>query len=233
MRVACYILGSSSLDRKELMEKAGLAPFIVLPGDYDESDEASDPVRLAELLATRKGESVLRRLRNELKKEQFISLLPTMNADLVHMVLITADTIVSLKSETFGKAADEREAISVLRRLQGQVHKLITAYHLQLLEVSMPGGSANPVDSRTGHTVTKVRFAELDDAEIKGYVATGEWKGRAGCYAIQHKASKFIQSIEGSPSGVMGLPVAQVVEALASLGVEALDAMDAMDAVDA
>jgi len=203
------------------MEKSGLSPFIVLPSDYDESDEASDPVRLAELLARKKGESALRKLRNELKREQFTALLPTFNEDVVTFALITADTVVSLKSETFGKAADENEAFSILQRLQGQTHKLITAFCVKILEVNVRAGTANEMDSRTDHAVTKVRFADLDDSAIKGYVATGEWRGRAGCYAIQHKASQFIQSIEGSPSGVIGLPVAQVVEALESMGIEA------------
>jgi septum formation protein len=219
--IDCFILASKSPDRKMLMENAGLVPFIVLPGDYPEreEDEVNNPTRLAEILASKKAKNVLDKLRLEVKKEGFVAGLPIpKGAKTAILVLVAADTIVSLKSEVIGKAEDEDEAFSILLRLQGQTHKLITAYCLKAIELDVTASSLKELSSKAGVTATRVKFTPLDNRQIRAYIETGEWKGRAGCYAIQLQASKFVRAIEGSHSGVIGLPIAEIVEDLRAMG---------------
>ena len=218
-----FILGSQSPDRKQLMENAGLTPLIILPSDYSENDHASDPVRLAEILATKKGEQVLKMLRILLKDGSFLEMLPDdleKREGTLHTALISADTIVVFKSEIFGKARNEFEAFATLSTLQGQTHKLLTGYHLRYLEIDLEGKIINDVSQLTDHSITKVKFSNLTDSEIKGYLDSGEWKGRAGCYAIQYQASQFVQSINGSHTGVIGLPIPSIVDGLESIGMD-------------
>lgn len=219
--VDLYILGSKSPDRAAMMANAGLVPFTVVPGDYPETDEASDPVRLAGLLARKKGENVLRKVTVAVKDHALEAPPDVLAKRDAEVVVITADTLVSFKSETIGKAANEFEAFAILSKLQGNVHKLVTAYHLIVLRVDFPAGTVAETASTTGTSITKVKFAPLTQAEIRGYILTDEWRGRAGCYAIQHVASQFVSSIEGSHSGVVGLPACNIVEDLQRLGVPA------------
>ncbi len=223
--IDCFILASKSLDRKMLMEKSGLVPFIIIPSDYPEreEDEVNNPTRLAEILASKKAENVLDKLRLEVKKGKFVESLPKPvndKAGIVTLVLVAADTLVSLKSEVIGKAKDEDEAFSTLMRLQGQTHKLITAYCLKAVELDVAASSVKELSSKTGGTSTRVKFNPLDNRQIRAYIETGEWKGRAGCYAIQLQASKFVRAIEGSHSGVIGLPIAEVVADLRVMGLD-------------
>jgi septum formation protein len=219
MKPDVFILGSRSTDRKDLMESAGFVPFVVIPSDYEEKDEASDPNRLAEIFARKKAEDVLEKVHREARKG---TLVETLGLDpespKACAVLITADTIVSMKSEIYGKAESLFEAYATLTKLQGQTHKLITAFCIKVLEIDISANRVTETDTRAGISVTKVKFLPLSDAKIKDYLESNEWKGRAGCYAIQGRASQFIRSIDGSPSGVIGLPIADIV-----LDLEAMD----------
>ncbi len=221
--IDCFILASKSADRKELMEKSGLMPLVVLPGDYPEreEEEVNNPTRLAEILASKKAKNVFDKLRLAIKKEGFVASLPIpKGAKIATIVLVAADTIVSLKSEVIGKAENEDEAFSILQRLQGQVHKLITAYCLKAIELDVVTLSMKELSSKIGGTATRVKFNPLDSKQIRAYIETGEWKGRAGCYAIQLQASKFVRSIDGSHSGVIGLPIAEIVDDIRSMGLD-------------
>ncbi|MBN2151339.1 MAG: Maf family protein [Candidatus Lokiarchaeota archaeon] len=221
--IDCFVLGSKSPDRKALMEASGLVPLVVLPGDYPEreEDEVNNPARLAEILAAKKAQNVFDKLRLAIKREGFVASLPIpAGAGTATLVLVTADTVVSLKSEVIGKAEDEDEAFSILRRLQGQTHKLVTAYCLKAIELDAGAPSVREIAARAGGTATRVKFAPLDSEQVRAYVATGEWRGRAGCYAIQLQASRFVRAIEGSHSGVVGLPVAEVVDDLRAMGLD-------------
>lgn len=221
-KVDLYILGSQSKDRKALVESARLIPCIVLPSEYKEHKKASAPENLAKLLATRKGDHVVPLLRSRLKDDEFFNAIPLdTGRDAWHVVLLAADTIVSFKSEVFGKAKEEFEAFATLSQLQGQVHKLITGYNVKHLLVEPSPRSVVVVDEVTGVTSTRVKFNPLTSEEIKGYIATGEWRGRAGCYAIQGVASQFIRAVEGSPTGVIGLPVSHVMDAIEGMGLAA------------
>jgi septum formation protein len=122
--------------------------------------------------------------------------------------VVGADTTVVLDADVLGKPADNREAAHMLRRLSGREHKVLT-------------GVALVWQGRTYVEVvqTIVRMDELSDADIADYVASGEPAGKAGAYAIQGRAARFIPHIEGSFTNVVGLPVATVLQLLRGAGV--------------
>lgn len=134
-------------------------------------------------------------------------------AGLLHVVgnpsaiVLGSDTEVVLDGEVFGKPADDADAASMLRRLSGRTHQVISAVYL----VSA---------GRELHAVSKsdVTFAELTPAQIDAYVASGEPHGRAGAYAIQGLAEAFTVRLSGSYSGVMGLPLYETATLLREFG---------------
>ena len=110
--------------------------------------------------------------------------------------VLGADTEVVLDDEVFGKPRDALDAAAMLRRLSGRTHSVISAVWL----VDARG-------ERSACCVSRVRFAELDEAAIAAYVATGESFGKAGAYAIQGRGAALVEHLDGSYSGVMGLPL--------------------------
>lgn len=120
---------------------------------------------------------------------------------------LAADTVVALGRRMLGKPADAAEAAGFLQLLSGRRHRVITAVALAL-----DGG----VRSRAVETV--VRFRPLDPAEIAAYVAGGEWRGKAGGYAIQGRAGGFAPWISGSYGAVVGLPLAETLGLLRAAG---------------
>lgn len=111
-------------------------------------------------------------------------------------LVLGADTEVVLDDVVYGKPADGADAARMLRELSGRRHTVLTAVWL------MSAGREEHAISRT-----EVEFASLDEASIGAYVDSGEWKGKAGAYGIQGRAGAFVARIEGSYTGVMGLPV--------------------------
>jgi septum formation protein len=123
-------------------------------------------------------------------------------------VVIGADTAVVIDGEILGKPRDDRDAADMLKRLSGRTHDVLTG-------VVLRGDQLVSDLARTA-----VRFLPLADAEIGWYVASGEPRDKAGAYAIQGLASRFVDHIEGSYSNVVGLPIALVSRLLRRLGVE-------------
>jgi septum formation protein len=119
--------------------------------------------------------------------------------------VLAADTIVVIDGLVLGKPADAADAKRMLRRLSGRTHEVLTAVALMSTK---PGEQEATLDSRI--EATAVQFAPIDTAEIDWYVATGEASDKAGAYAIQGLASRFVTRIEGSYSNVVGLPMALV-----------------------
>jgi septum formation protein len=115
-------------------------------------------------------------------------------------VVLGCDTEVILDGHVFGKPADEDEARTFLRRLSGRTHEVFGGI------VVRRGG-----DERSGVCVTKVRFRTLEASEIEAYLATGEWRNRAGGYAIQGRGAVLVEEIEGDFWNVVGLPVPELV----------------------
>lgn len=122
--------------------------------------------------------------------------------------ILTADTVVTVDGKILGKPDDHSHAADILRQLSGRTHEVITAV-------------AVAMDERTECRVvtTRIRFAVLDDARIRRYLAGGEAHGKAGAYGIQGQAAAFVEHLEGSYSGVVGLPLFETVELLKSFGI--------------
>jgi septum formation protein len=125
-------------------------------------------------------------------------------------VVLGADTEVVLDDEVFGKPQHAADAAAMLRRLSGRVHAVISV--VWLVDASQEASVA---------CVSQVRFAPLDESTIADYVATGEPFGKAGAYAIQGRGATLIEHLEGSYSGVMGLPLFETAQLLRRFGVKA------------
>jgi septum formation protein len=122
--------------------------------------------------------------------------------------VLAADTEVILDDEVFGKPADAADAARMLRRLSGQTHAVATVVWLV-----HAGGEASAT------SLSEVTFAALDEPTLDAYLASGEWQGKAGAYAIQGRAAAFIAHLSGSYTGVMGLPLFETAALLRRHGV--------------
>jgi len=185
------ILASKSLDRRNIFKQSGI-PFEFLASNIDEREfkkKISDPILLVKELAKAKALYAKEEL---LKKNS-------------QAVIIAADTIVELNGKIIGKAKNKEEAITILKKLMGKSHNLITG--IAITETNNPKIFID-------YEKTSVEFLNLSDKEIRGYVKTNEWKGRAGAYSISDKASLFINKINGSSSNVIGFPMHKLYETL-------------------
>jgi len=126
-------------------------------------------------------------------------------------LVIAADTTVDLESQILGKPVDDRDAASMLRRLSGRTHRVHTG-----VAVRRKGQELAEV------CTTLVTFAALDEASIQWYVSTGEPMGKAGAYALQGAGAALVESVHGSVSNVIGLPMHVVIELASRTGVNLL-----------
>jgi len=183
------VLASASPRRQELLRNAGIS-FTVQPADVDETPLPGEPPReCAERLARDKALAVWR-----LRPQD---------------VVLGADTIVVVDEAILGKPIDAADAARMLRQLSGRVHRVITG-----VCVVEAAGTGENRELRTASETTLVTMNDLSDDEIRDYVATGEPMDKAGAYAIQGMASRWIPRIEGDYSNVVGLPVALVYRML-------------------
>ncbi len=185
------ILASKSIDRSELLKKAGI-PFEKLVTNIDEEKykaKYSHGNDLVKELAKVKALFA----KNKLIKSELDAL------------IVAADSLVILEGEIIGKAQTEEEAFKIIKKLTGRTHELITG--IAITETNNP---KIIIDSDT----TFVQFLKLSDEEIIQYIKTNEWKGRAGAYSINDKASLFIKKINGSSSNVIGLPMHKLYKIL-------------------
>lgn len=197
------ILASASPRRAELLSAAGFA-FEVRPVDVDErvrqNESPADYVcRLASEKSRRAIEMVAAAETPELK------LGPTHASTIV----LGADTAVVVDGRILGKPRDDYDARAMLERLSGRSHEVITGVSLRLA-----------TEELGGLETTTVWFRPLSSSEIAWYVSTGECRDKAGAYAIQGRASRFIPRISGSYANVVGLPIAMVSELLVRLKAE-------------
>ena len=143
--------------------------------------------------------------------------------------ILVADTTVAIGGRILGKPADANEASSMLSALSGRTHRVLTAVAVarpRLPRIAQaPEGSA-PIDLPFWHarilratSVSRVRFARLSQAQIARYVASGEPMDKAGAYAVQGGAGAFVRRIDGSDTGIMGLPLYEAARLLQSAGV--------------
>jgi septum formation protein len=185
---APLVLASASPRRRELLAQIGIEPDTVAPAEVDERPRPGElPSHYAERLAAAKAEAAMPR-----HPGAFV---------------LAADTVVAVGRRILPKPADEAEARRCLRHLSGRRHRVLGA-----VVVAAP-------DGRRVHRLvtTAVRFKRLSAAEIDAYLAGGEWRDKAGGYAIQGRAAAFVPAVTGSYSNVVGLPLAENAAMLAGV----------------
>lgn len=182
------VLASASPRRIELLALVGITPDRVDPADIDETPQKDETPTR---LAARLAVS---------KSQAVVARSPD-------AVVLAADTVVAVGRRLLEKASDEAEATKFLKLLSGRNHRVFT-------------GVAVTAAGRTTQRVvdTRVSFKVLSDAEIAAYVASGEWRGKAGGYGIQGRAGAFVTRLVGSYPAVMGLPLFETVNLLNGAG---------------
>ena len=223
------ILASASPRRAELLRAAGFE-FDVVVADVDESVRVGElPSAYVRRLAADKSAAAQARLRDGTAKSvpdgeavphgQAVPHEPAESATHIRVgprfsgadhatapIILGADTTVLVDGEIIGKPRDDDEVAAMLRKLSGKRHNVLTG-------ISLRQGAYEAGRVET----TEVAFRELSEEEVGWYVASGEGRDKAGAYAIQGRAARFIPRIDGSYSNVVGLPIAAVAELMRSL----------------
>lgn len=189
------VLASASPRRLMLLEQAGIKPDALRPASLDETPRKGEmPRALVGRLARAKAEAARDQIAND--------------RDIADAYVLAADTIVSSNLKIFGKPQQVEEAVEFLNRLSGRSHRVLTAVTL-----------ITPHDkTKTKIVDTKVRFKYLTKSEIEAYIATREWRDKAGGYAIQGLAGTFVVKLVGSYTNVVGLPLYETVSLLGGEG---------------
>ena len=184
-----FILGSSSSRRLELLKQINFYPNEIFKPEINEEPQKKElPILYVKRMAKEKMEVVKKIFPNDL--------------------ILTADTIVYVGRRIIDKTNEQSKAIKFLELLSGRRHRVSTAFNLYCKD---------KIDSLRVVT-SVVKMKRLTENEIKSYIETDEWKGKAGAYGIQGSAEKFIQFISGSYTNIVGLPLNQVYGSLNSIG---------------
>jgi septum formation protein len=199
-RVPFVYLASQSPRRRQLLEQIGVRHELLLAG-ADEDVEALETERRGELPAAYVERVTRAKLEAAIARRSARRLPPA--------PIVCADTTVALGRRILGKPADGADATRILMLLAGRTHRVISA-----VAVAANGRV------RLAVSVSRVRFAPLSRARIERYVASGEPFGKAGAYAIQSAAAAWIERIEGSYTGIMGLPLHETAALLEWAGVD-------------
>jgi septum formation protein len=184
------ILASGSPQRRAILEQIGV-PFEVRVSDVDELEEGP-PHEVA--------------LENAYRKAVAVAATVSAEGAVGSRPVLGVDTMVSLGSRIYGKPRDAEHAAAMLSELAGRRHVVISGLCL-----------ISGVETRTAAASTIVEFRALDASAVAAYVATREWEGRAGAYAIQGRGATLVTRIEGDYLNVVGLPVAALIELAPSL----------------
>jgi septum formation protein len=189
------ILASGSPRRVDLLNQAGIEPSRLMPMDIDEAPRKSEhPRSLARRLSTEKAEAALAVIKGDITwKGSYI---------------LAADTVVAVGRRILGKAEFADEASSSLNLLSGRSHWVYTGVCLVTPDRKI----------RQKIVETKVRFKRLSGFEIENYLASGQWRGKAGAYGIQGLAGTFVQKMVGSYTNVVGLPIYETILLLTGEG---------------
>jgi septum formation protein len=184
------LLASASPRRRELLERVGVA-LEVRAADVDEEPVPGEyPAAYVSRIAHAKAYAVAR------TPGQWV---------------LAADTTVTIDGKILGKATTGEEAADMLRQLAGRVHQVITAF-------TILGDVQDSTFHRDGIIASDVVVIDLSEAQIADYVASGEWRGKAGAYAIQGIGAALVREVRGSVTNVIGLPLVEVLEALRAVG---------------
>jgi septum formation protein len=189
------VLASGSPRRLALLQQAGIEPAALFPADVDETPLKNESAReLVRRLARAKAEVARKTARNR--------------EDLQRAYILAADTVVSVGKRILPKAEVVDEAEACLRLLSGRTHRVYTAVCV-----------VTPKDGFRDRIVeTRVRFKRLSRDEFERYLASGEWRGKAGGYAIQGLAGTFVVKLVGSYPNVVGLPLYEAIALLEGEG---------------
>jgi septum formation protein len=189
------VLASGSPRRLGLLNQAGIEPETLLPAELDELPTKGElPRALANRLARAKAEAALTGVRRD--------------DELRSAFILAADTVVSLGRRILPKAETLDEAAQCLRLLSGRNHRVYTGVCL-----------VTPKEAFRQRLVeSRVRFKRLSKEDLEAYLASGEWRGKAGGYAIQGLAGSFVVKIVGSYTNIVGLPLQETVALLAGEG---------------
>jgi septum formation protein len=183
------VLASASPRRLELLAQIGLKPDFIDPAEIDETPLAGETARLlANRLAMAKALATAAR-----RPDAFV---------------LAADTVVAVGRRLLGKPENEADAARMLGLLSGRAHKVLTA----IVVVAPSGRSAARLSE------TRVHFKRLTAQETQGYLASSEWAGKAGAYGVQGRAGAFVIDLNGSYTGVVGLPLYETRALLVGLG---------------
>ena len=176
------ILASESPRRQELLKQIGLE-FDIISSDIEETvNQNQKPEKLVQQLSYLKAEDVAQKVKNE-------------------SLIIAADTIVVYKNEILGKPKDEQDAYKMLKKLSGNIHEVFTGF-------TIINNYTNKIVS--DYEKTLVKFRELSEEEIKGYIKTQEPMDKAGAYGIQKIGSLLVEEIKGDYFNVVGLPLCKL-----------------------
>ena len=184
------ILASTSPRRHDLLALLGVPFDITNPGDVERIDPGHSPRELASLLAERKVRSCAHRYPDA--------------------VIIGSDTLIAVDDDVLGKPEGSRDAERMLRRLSGRAHTVYTA-------VAVRRSGRQAPDTQV--EAARVWFKPLSDAAVAGYLATQEWEGKAGAYAIQGQGADLVDHIDGDFTSVVGLPLRLTANLLRRCGI--------------
>ena len=189
------ILASASPRRLALLNQIGIEPEHLVPAHIDETPEKNElPRKLAQRLADEKAIAAQHKARA--------------SGIAGNALILAADTVVAVGRRTLPKAETMEEANMCLRLLSGRSHRVYTG-----VSMLTPGGS-----TRRRLVETRLRFKRLSNREIESYLASAEWRDKAGGYAIQGIAGSFVIKLVGSYSAVVGLPLNETVSLLSGEG---------------
>ena len=192
------ILASASPRRRDLLAQIGVTPALILHPDIDETPKKAElPAAYAKRLAAEKAAKAAEDAQ-------------VRSGDLI----LSADTVVAVGRRILPKTETEAEARDCLALLSGRRHRVLTA--IALLPI-LEGKAIGKASERL--VVSTVAFKRMTDAEIAGYIASGEWRGKAGGYAVQGLAAAYVRWMEGSYSSVVGLPLYETATLLAARGI--------------
>ncbi|MCB1511645.1 MAG: septum formation protein Maf [Hyphomicrobiaceae bacterium] len=189
------VLASGSPRRLTLLNQVGLEPDALRPASIDETPKRGEmPRTLVNRLARGKAEAARDQIADD--------------TDLADAFVLAADTIVAVGRRILGKPRFVEEAVASLELLSGRAHRVLTGVCL-----------ITPDDKvRVRIVETRVRFKRLSREEMEAYIASREWRGKAGGYAIQGRAEAFVRMLTGSHSAVIGLPLYETVHLLEGAG---------------
>lgn len=184
------MLASASPRRVDLLSQIGLAPDHIDPADIDETPLSGEtPRRHVARLAAQKARAVAARRAGA--------------------VVLAADTIVTVGTRILGKPVDRDEARAMLQLMSGRAHRVLTAVTV----IDAAGTDRHRLSE------TRVRFKRFSPAELEAYLDSEEWRGVAGAYRIQGRIAAHVLSIQGSYTGIVGLPLYETARLLAAAGI--------------